>query len=601
MFSDSQMPFLSSLTDRLSIPVRWFFLGVLFFPLVSWGVTAEIISARSYLPLENLLTGMILESDRSLLILENDSGRVSRVIFNDAYETVRVEPLYEGFVDPVGLAQMDDGSLLVVEREPGRIVRLHNGRRETLLEDLDTPSSVRVNEDGEIIVAEMNAGRIISYNLLTQSQRIVSDDRRFPSDVLQIDQSLVIAELFERQGTFGQVTRVPKIFDSFNKVNLSWINNSFIIDPTRLAFDPAQPDTILVSVRQLKRDLLDETRFGAVLRLSLIDGVRIEAVLEELLSPTEVIAIRDGYFVIEERTERIYFFDRDGNRRPLWQGLGEPTSFSIHPHQEDALIIAESQPEPALVQVDMEGNRRAFFDEFDQDESIGGVYADVGTYVSFPRLGKIDLITPNGNREVFTRDVFSPGKMLPGEDDVLWVMDRLTNEIISLSKSGAETLNRIQAGNIFLADFQISVEPNGEEQLFIMDSAGKIYRYQSSRGTFQPLASLPPVERSLRNNAAFPPVFARVARVPGKGFIAALNDANGGLYWVDEMGNLTLLDKGFRDVSQLHFNKTQDELTVLSRRGWARTLNLDFKENEVRPPTPTPPITPIHEWNLHAN
>ena len=91
----------------------------------------------------------------------------------------------DGFEQPSAALLLSDGSFLVAEPMPGRIVRVDGERRTQLAEGLSFPSGLADAGDGTVLVAESGAGRLMRIELAT--------GRIFPaSDVLGAVRSVAV-------------------------------------------------------------------------------------------------------------------------------------------------------------------------------------------------------------------------------------------------------------------------------------------------------------------------------------------------------------------------------------------------------------------------
>lgn len=581
------------------------FLAAWFLLWSGWGFSTfpcmadepQLLEITSHLPLENLLTGMLAQSSSELLVLENDSGEITRISYNQASDQVSFETLEQGFTDPIALTQLNDQSLIVAERRSGRIIRLlAHGGREVLAEGLIDISSVREGEQGQLIICELDPGRILALDLQSRRIELLDDERYFPSDALQWESSLLIAELFDRQGVLGQVVRIP-YGNLFVPSSPTWTNVQGIVDPTRLALDPFSANTLMVSARLYQEPGETERRIdqdsGAVVLLDTQTGQQRGVLLDGLAAPTDIAVTQRGIFVLEERAERIHYLSRTNQREIVWDGLGEPSAFGLRQNDPARFWVAETLPQPVITQVSGGRADRTIYAATDEEMVISGMAtAPEAMYLSAAQRGEIYQVDNQDRMHLFSQAIFAPGKMQIDQEGHLLVLDQLLNELAWLSTEDAQVQQRISPDRHRLADFTLSQEEGGES-IYLLSRAGGILRADPELGSLEEVfqAAWPALETSFDQEA---PVFAYV---PSQGFIIAVNDQAGTLLWAEPESTTVSLATGYRQVSQMIF-AAPNQLHILSERGWIRTLHLGFGEQPFPTPTPTPPVTSIPNWQL---
>ncbi len=79
-----------------------------------------------------------------------------------------------GFDRPSAAIECEDGSLIVAEPEPGRLVRAKGDARTTIVDGLDSPSALVDAGNGTVYVAESGAGRLLGVSLSDGAVRVVA-------------------------------------------------------------------------------------------------------------------------------------------------------------------------------------------------------------------------------------------------------------------------------------------------------------------------------------------------------------------------------------------------------------------------------------------
>jgi glucose/arabinose dehydrogenase len=84
-----------------------------------------------------------------------------------------VEELATGLKQPMGVTIGSDGTCLVSESGAGRVVRLHKGRAETVLDGLQRPQGILLR-DGVLYVVDADARELIEYNMASRARRVIA-------------------------------------------------------------------------------------------------------------------------------------------------------------------------------------------------------------------------------------------------------------------------------------------------------------------------------------------------------------------------------------------------------------------------------------------
>ncbi|HOL93573.1 MAG TPA: hypothetical protein PLH79_04430, partial [bacterium] len=189
-------------------PVCLFWGTICFFFLVPAGFTAppHVQSIHAHIPLENLLTGMAIEPSGSLLVLENDSGELSRLRFNPNGDSITIDTVVSQLSDPIALALQTNGALFIAERQSGRILRLQGSNLREIGRDFADISTLRLDDEGNLWITELEPGRLIRFNLKTHTRDLILEGLEFPSDVIPLPNGFAVSELVDRSGTKGRVS-----------------------------------------------------------------------------------------------------------------------------------------------------------------------------------------------------------------------------------------------------------------------------------------------------------------------------------------------------------------------------------------------------------
>ncbi|RJP35321.1 MAG: hypothetical protein C4527_00620 [Candidatus Omnitrophota bacterium] len=551
----------------------------------------QIVSQRSWIPLENILTGLLLEPDGSLLVLENDAGELSRLLLDQRQTLQRIETVAGGFHDPIALVRANQ-DLLVAERTSGILKRLHDGNITDFITGLTDISSIRTDAQGNLFITEMETGCLNRFDLDSGRRQEKLTDLFFPSDVLPFPGGLLIAELVDRAGRFGRIS----INQDGNPLNNPYGNREIlasIIDPVRLAADPRDEMQFFISVRHTQNSgpFLSPSG-GAILLLNLRQ--RMEMFLRPWITgldgPTDIAASRDGIYLLEEFSERISFFDWRGRQTMIWDGLGQPEAFTPSFHTSDLeLFVAENKPSASIVRIqnDRIENVIHFPNPYRQERIAGLIQHDQHTFLaSFPGRGEILACRLPNQFFIFSKDIFSPGKMKAAGNKRLVVLDSLVSELVVLNPRNGNVLQRFSAYPLNLADFDVDFsESDCALTLFALTRSGsEILQYDSQKERFETITDFQNWENEN-------PVFVYV---PDHGFCVALNDENGTILWIPKSGEQSILVSGYVAISELDF--IDGAITALSRNGWIRSIRLSFDEHIT--PTPTP-VTPVSNWRLY--
>ena len=126
------------------------------------------VDARTGAPTKTL-TGFLnpyaikIMDDDSVLVAEYGSGRILRLYppYDDAPKVVADE-----LGGPLGFTLNNDGVLYVTEAEEGRVsaIRIADGQKTIIRENLRQPEGIALMEDGRLVVAEVGAKRIIAFD-----------------------------------------------------------------------------------------------------------------------------------------------------------------------------------------------------------------------------------------------------------------------------------------------------------------------------------------------------------------------------------------------------------------------------------------------------
>ncbi|MBI1390171.1 MAG: hypothetical protein GC154_17155 [bacterium] len=560
---------------------------LLIFILSAANISAQvphIRSTQSHIQLENLLTGMALVNDR-LYVLENGSGEISSLSLSGDENAGQWKTIARGFHDPIDLEALGDGGWLVAERGSGTIYQYRSGAVQVMADGFNDIASISRDDRGGLYVVEMEPGRITYISPQGGRRTVIADGLYYPSDFLPYMGGGFISELVDATGLRGRVSygrqRVgPFSFPMQMGPPGDWMNPADLIDPIRMAIDDNQPNTILVSVRHLEPRAGLNLQPGGVIRLDAHHGNASEIVLSNAFGPTDLIATRDGFYLMEEDAERISFNSWRGERRILWDGLGQPSAFA-RDDEHGGFLVAETRPETQLVRVsDSKLGESGQIPKRFKDETIGGLLIQDHVYASITSQGIVAEMKDDGEMNIITNRIFSPGKLVSGGRNRAWTLDRITGEIILFDLENGAILRSfgglLRRFSDFDADENTSLNP-----IYALDRQGDVWRLNTTTQTIELAASIPSnAPDTLETDH---PVIARVSR---RGFVIALNDHDGRLVWLSDRGDYTTLASGYSHIVQIN-HETGDGITVLSQDGWLRTITLQF-ENDTTP-TPTPP------------
>ncbi|MBZ0258771.1 hypothetical protein K8I31_22090, partial [bacterium] len=301
---------------------------------------------------------------------------------------------------------------------------------------------------------------------------------------------------------------------------------------------------------------------------------------------TDMAANENGCLVLEEYAERISFFDWDGNQNILWDGLGSPTSFTIVPNQTNRYLVAETVPKAGLSTVGNLIVRPAALPDELSNTSIHGILSTTTkTYLSVTDTGEIIVLDNAGEYETLTSQLLTPTKLLKGVGNSIWAFDLYIGQIAKLDGDTGKFLQTANGGAIGIIDFDVEIK-DGTETVYGLDTTGDIWVYTAAKNLFTPLTLLT-LELDYDFTNTFTPV---IARVPDEGCVVAMNDLKGSIVWIDDDGEQEVIATGFKDIVQMQA-ESRNRITVLSNRGWLRTISLTYP-SDVPEPTPTPINTP---------
>lgn len=544
-------------------------------------------AVQSHVRLENLLTGMVEWPDGTLVVAENDSGEISRIRTNSLFSTIRIETMMSGFTDPVALAFDTNGRLLVGERKTGRVIAVGGNQRETLFAGVNDLASIRTDQLDNIYFVEMEPGRISRFSLRSNGRTLIQDGLSYPSDSFTFGRSLMASELVDRSGVSGRVTMEPIVIDQ-DPIPLppifKWSINDGLIDPIRFVQNPQNNSRALVSVRHIEKSIAGFQSPGGIYQINLINGNIENLFFDGLYGPTDMVANENGCFVIEEYAERINFIDWSGKRSVLWDGLGAPIAFTVIPNQINRYLIAETVPHAGISTIAGQIVRPSTMPAKLKDENIGGLLATTKLFLSVTSLGEIVIVNDDGTSKTLTSQLFAPGKLVKGAGNSIWAHD-LIGELTKLNSETGQVMQKAGGAQIGVSDFD--VETNGaSETIYALDRLGDIWQYATIRNVFLPV-SIMGLDFIDDFNSPLTPIFTRV---PGEGFVIAMNDSKGSIVWVGDDGEQEVVHTGFYEIVQLQM-ESRLNITALSNRGWLRTIRLAF-QSEIPEPTPTPFITP---------
>ncbi len=622
------------MVDRLRISgIRPLLLTAVIASLIASTACPEpptVQSIRSWTGLENLVTGMILEPDGSLLILENDSGELTRLHLGRNNTLRQIETVAKGFEDPIALARTDGGKLLIAERTSGRIIYLDNTIRSVVYRGLEDISSIRLDANGFLWVTELEPGRLSRINLITGVNRLIAEGLNFPSDVIPLSNALVVSEMVDNAGSLGRITNsaLTPITDAelvsgeqligVNAISLSSISsitlsstiqsqsslmgavtNTSVIDPVRMAVDPRNSNHIFVSVRYLEttNSVTAASSSGAVLIMDRTKGTILRTFADDLYGPTDIIPVNTGIYVLEEQAERITFIRWNGNRTIIWDGLGTPSRISVTNRYGLNILVTSQTPSARLRRIRTDGTIGYSSEETPLRAKVGGFLerSDGSLLISFPAFGAIYSLSWGADAEIFSLEVFSPTRLRLSPNDTVWALDPIMNEILHLNLAG-QILGRYPGKEYQLNDFDLEWPEEDsdlsadfitgavtERALYALDNInGHLLVYNRETGAFEPIYN-----RSDNTLASSDRVFVRI---PSRGFVTAQNSGLGYIHWIDDDGTVTKLADGFDGITDLAWLEGWG-VFALSENGWVRSLNLSFSDETVdqtATSTPTP-------------
>lgn len=594
-------------------------------PLVSQAAPL-IQSVRPLIPLENLLAGMVFMADGSLAVLDHDGGRLVRLRLRGDLSIESMETLADGFVDPIAVERSGLFEWLVAERNGGRIFRVRNGAVTLAADGFGDISSIRLTSEG-LLVCELGPGKVTLADLDDGDRELLLSGLEFPSDILPVRGGLIVSELVNRPGAFGRLSFYgdgddeddddgdgdqspgpgpggggpagpggPPDWDADDDWSLRWRGGGTLIDPLRMLAPLRFPGSFLVSVRYLEpRAPAAAFQPGGILVYNRRMGQMTEPFADGLFGPASMDAGSNGVFVMEEHAERITHIDWNRNRSAVWDGLGQPRRM-VRGVEDGSWLVVESVPRNAVVRVANEGLRNChILPEAYANGRVGGAAVHRGRLIlTITSLGEIIAIGPGGGAETVTQSVFAPAAIQIGSQGMAYVLDPLFRELAVFPLDRPDNIRRIQLPPGVYTDLALDERSgDGGGAVYVLETnTGGILRFGLNSAAGMERLPLPDLPRQNGGGAVF-------SRVPGRGFLIALNDGEGTLAWAGDDGETAVIGTEFREAAQVVF-EAPDRATVLSSRGWLREAALRFENDTVRPtPTPEQPHTAAADWRLH--
>ena len=536
-----------------------------------------ILETHSLTPLENILTGMLLEPDGSLLVLENDGGRISRLVLDANKNLIHIETVADGLTDPVALLKLGDGSLAVGERKTGNIIQIKNNSKTVLAGGFFGLSSVRRDANGILWITELDAGRLQLFDPATGNQAILCTGLDFPTDVYPMDHGFVLTELVGPPGYMGRVSMGTFKDSSFSSndfkhsmpISIDWQKDESVTDPIRVTQDMRNPENLLISARIARPvntpPLPPE---GTILSFNFQNRKMIPLDLGNFLSPAEVVSVTDGFYLIEEMAERISFVSWQGIKKIIWDGLGGVEGFTSNPLRDNEIYVVKNNPDLSIIRIGEEPGVFAILPTEYRHERIGGILLlpDGCFLISVLSQGVILKLDNSGVFSVLSTEIFSPGKMRLSKDGAIYVLDNLSGAVMQLDLSTGKIIQIYNDKSVKLMDFELEMQKDAPTTIVSIDNrAGNKLLFDRLSGQFKLTGTI--------KRKGFPFIFARI---PGQGFLIALNDMEGTLYWSSDSGEETVLSNGYFNINQISYNGN-NKVTLFSRNGWLRTLTLSFQ------------------------
>lgn len=587
----------SSSSRILSVLLGWAFF-VLYQP--AYAQPPEVQSVHSWVALENLVTGMVLEPDGSLLVLENHSGELSRLRLGPNKEIVSIETVLTGLIDPIALVRAAQDDLYIAERSTGRIYHFDGNQLSEWFSGLEDISSIRLDESNNLWVAELEPGRISRINRDTKESEQFLKKLEYPSDLLLVDDRIVFSEMVDASGLLGRIS-VQAINDSEKSSDRSGAGqtpNGFenrenpsakpirkvcetLVNPVRMVGDPRDPAYFFVSVRNYQSNPSGIKQEGAILRFDRQLEEPAQLFTRDLFGPTDLIAADQGLFVLEEQAEQISFIDWEGHKTVLWDGFGHPTRFAVDGDISPRLTVANQIPETRLRTLTTQGIQEISLPNSLSSDAISGLALWNTFYYlsSFLSLGIIYQVNETMNAVPFSQKVFAPDRIRVEPNGNVWVLDSIANEIIQLDARG-NVQKQYQAHPQPIVNFDI--QENAPEPILygLAQQSNKIVQYDSQKAQFKNFLNIPPSQSSM--NRCF-------IRVSQRGFFVAQNDEEGTILWIDDTGSDYPILKNYTAISDMAWDGNAN-LYVLSQEGWIRTIAFSFNGTDT---TPTPSSTPL--------
>lgn len=110
---------------------------------------------------------------------------------------------WTGFLGPIGIAELEEGRVLVAEAGTGRLLLVEGADgsvRTVLAEGLDGPADVVLTDDGIVYVSENTGGRIFKFDLVSGEHSIIAEGLSGPEGMALATQGkLIVAEVGKAQ------------------------------------------------------------------------------------------------------------------------------------------------------------------------------------------------------------------------------------------------------------------------------------------------------------------------------------------------------------------------------------------------------------------
>lgn len=573
---------------------------------VSHAQPPELQSIQSWIALENLVTGMAIAHDGSLLVLENHSGELSRLQLNSKNEILSITTILTGLTDPIALARASDDDLYIAERSTGRILHFDGRTLSEWLSGLEDISSIRLDEKNNLWVSELSPGRISRINRETKTKKILLNKLEYPSDLLLVGNQIVYSEMIDFSNLLGRITvqsldslttisgtsdfqvapeNIEDLPGSNKKENLTaktvkkTINS--LINPIRLTLDPRNSKYFFVSVRNYQGNFVGIKQEGAILRYDLTLEEPVQLFSRNLYGPSDLAVTDQGLFVLEEQAEQISFIHWDSQKIVLWDGYGYLTRFAVDSKVSPKLIVANQIPTTRLRSISQKEIHEISLPASLSSDAISGLALgnSANLLSSFLSLGIIYQVDEKTAAASFCQNIFAPDRLRIGQNGAVWVLDPIADEIVRLDAKG-NIQKEYRTTTQQLVNFDLQ-ENESEPILYGLDQQNsKIIQYDSQKSQFKNILTIPPIKSDM--NRCF-------IRVPSQGFFVAQNDSKGTILWIDDSGSNDSLVLGYDAISDMVWDGGSN-LYVLSQEGWIESLTFSFNEIN-RTPTSIPTLT----------